>query len=196
MTERTISRFAAAAAAAIALTSLVACGPANRSSTQSSQSATQSPRETPVASETNPSGDIPDSQAFVEYISPAGYSLMVPEGWARIARGANVIFTDKFDGISVAVPRVPDTPASIEASGRAGSGFKTQAASLPAGPAVEVTFASNSDPDQVTGKRVRLENDVVILRLGVRHATVRLWAPLGADNVDQWNSIKRSFRFR
>ena len=88
-----------------------------------------------------------------------------------------------------------DAPASIEASGRAGSGFKTQAATLAAGRAIEVTFASNSDPNQVTGKKVRLENDVIILGRGVRHATLRLWAPLGADNVDQWNSIKRSFRF-
>ncbi len=40
--------------------------------------------ESAVAPEINPPGDIPDSQAFVRFTSPAGgYSLEVPEGWAR-----------------------------------------------------------------------------------------------------------------
>lgn len=35
------------------------------------------------ATETNPPGDIPDTQAFVDYSSTAGYGVKVPEGWAR-----------------------------------------------------------------------------------------------------------------
>jgi len=48
-----------------------------------------------LAAEKNPPGDIPDNQVFLKYASAAGgYSLKVPEGWARIEDGADVSFTD------------------------------------------------------------------------------------------------------
>jgi hypothetical protein len=40
-------------------------------------------REHPIAPEKNPPGDIPDNQVFVEYRSPLGFAIKVPEGWAR-----------------------------------------------------------------------------------------------------------------
>ena len=59
-------------------------------------------QENPLAPETNPVGDIPDTQAFVNYVaSPGNYSLDVPEGWARTNNGSDVRFVDKFDGVSV-----------------------------------------------------------------------------------------------
>jgi hypothetical protein len=52
-----------------------------------------------LAAEKNPPGDIPDDQVFVSYTSSAsGFSLKVPEGWARSERGSDVQFIDKFDG--------------------------------------------------------------------------------------------------
>ena len=39
--------------------------------------------EKPVVPEKNPPGDIPDNQVFIEYRSPLGFKIKVPEGWAR-----------------------------------------------------------------------------------------------------------------
>ncbi len=41
-----------------------------------------------AAPEAAVAGDIPDSQAFVGYASSDGYSITVPEGWARLTDGA------------------------------------------------------------------------------------------------------------
>jgi hypothetical protein len=197
-------RVAAAAVAVLLLCVIAACGRNDRSASPSSPPPAQNSMataqratsgETPVPPEVNPPGDIPDTQAFVEYVSPAGYSIKVPEGWARSVRGANVRFIDKFDGVSVTVAPISDTLASIKAAARAGSDFRAKEVVLPAGPAVEVAFKSNSEPDQVTEKKLRLVNVAVIFVHGAPHATLRVWAPLGADNVDQWNVIERSFRF-
>ena len=49
--------------------------------------------ETPLAPEVNPPGDIPDSQAFILFKSPDGFSLKVPEGWARKTSGSKTVFT-------------------------------------------------------------------------------------------------------
>src|SRR5690242_5160376 len=55
--------------------------------------------EQPLAAESNPPGDIPDTQAFVSFVPPSGpYQIDVPEGWARTGRSNALIFTDKFDG--------------------------------------------------------------------------------------------------
>jgi hypothetical protein len=67
---------------------------------------------------------------------------------------------------------------------------------LPAGPAVLVDYASNSDPDPVTGKQVRLENNAYYFYQNGKLATLVLWAPQGADNVDQWQQMAQSFRFQ
>jgi hypothetical protein len=184
---------------------LMACGPAEQAASTGSPPPGQNPtataraggaRETPVPPEVNPPGDIPDTQAFVEFVSPAGYSLQAPEGWARSMRGANVTFRDKFDGLSVDVTATSQTLASIKAAAAAGSDFTSTVLTLPAGRATEIKYASNSEADPVTGKKVRLANEAIIFIHGARHATLRVWAPLGADNVDQWNFIERSFRFR
>jgi hypothetical protein len=196
--------FAAAAIAVLMPLALGGCGQSEQKASSLSPparksaalSTIRSSTETPVPPEVNPPGDIPDSQVFIEYASPSGYALEVPEGWARVVRGPDVTFTDKLDGLSVSVPRSPETLATIEAAAHAGSDFKRKDVTLPIGPAIEVTYSSNSEPDQVTGKKIRLANEAVIFVHGARHATLRVWAPFGADNVDQWHAIERSFRFR
>jgi hypothetical protein len=67
---------------------------------------------------------------------------------------------------------------------------------LPGGQAVLVEYTSNSDPNAVTGKQVRLENNAYLYFKGGKLATLTLWAPLGADNVDQWKRMSDSFRWR
>lgn len=64
-------------------------------------------RKAPRGGGKNSPGDIPDTQAFVTYVSPTGFSLQVPEGWARTERSDGVKFADKYNAIDAAV-----TPAS------------------------------------------------------------------------------------
>jgi hypothetical protein len=47
----------------------------------------------------------------------------------------------------------------------------------------------------VTNKRVRLENIAYIFYKNGKEATLTVWAPQGADNVDQWNRMANSFRW-
>ncbi len=163
--------------------------------------------ESAVAPETNPPGDIPDTQAFVTYRSAAGgYALEVPEGWARSEHGSAVTFEDKFDGVTVTVvpssaaPTVTTVRANevtqIQTTGRAVTVTNVTEVALPGGQAVLITYTSNSDPNPVTNKQVRLENEAYVLFKDGHAATVTLWAPQGADNVDQWRRMSKSFRWR
>jgi hypothetical protein len=162
--------------------------------------------ETAVAPEVNPPGDIPDSQAFIKYTNTAGaYQLEVPEGWARAETGGNVTFVSKLDGVSVTIAPVSATPTAasvraneaklIQSQGRAVTITGVSEVNLPGGKAVQIKFTSNSEPNAVTKKRVRLENVAYIFYKNGKEATVTMWAPQGADNVDQWNRMANSLRW-
>lgn len=151
-------------------------------------------------------GDIPDTQAFVTFRSTTGgYALDVPEGWARMVRGKDVRFVNVLDGLQVAVTAATAAPSAtgdvakdVAALHQPAQGVhvtKVTNVRLPAGPAVLVQYTSNSDPDPVTGKRVSLENQTYLLYRTGKRAALTLWAPLGADNADQWQRIARSFRW-
>ena len=154
------------------------------------------------AAEKNPPGDIPDDQVFVPYTSSAGgYSLKVPEGWARSEKGSDVGFIDKFDGVAVIVdaaatpPTVKDVVARL---GKSEKGFKVTSAKeirLPAGSALLVKYESESEANPVTNKRVRLEDEAYVFYKNGKIAILILWAPSGADNADQWKLISESFRW-
>lgn len=163
--------------------------------------------ETAVAPEVNPPGDIPDSQVFVSYQSAAGgYRLDVPEGWSRTENGSDAAFVQRFDGVSVALAPATAAPtlasarageaARITASGRAVKITDVSAVTLPAGKAVVIRYTSNSEPNAVTNNRVRLENEAFLFFNKGQMATLTLWAPQGADNVDQWTRMSRSFRWQ
>ena len=178
------------------------------STSTTTTTATETPiasTETAVAPEVNPPGDIPDSQAFVKYSNTAGgYELEVPEGWARAETGGNVTFISKLDGVSVTVASASaPTAASVQAKearliqsqGRAVSITGVSEANLPGGKAVVLKYTSNSEPNPVTNKRVRLENVAYFFYRSGKEATVTVWAPQGADNADQWNRMANSFRW-
>ena len=152
--------------------------------------------------EKNPPGDIPDDQIFVPFTSSAGgYSLKIPEGWARSEKGTDVNFTDKFDGIAVIVDVVAATPTVTDVVGRLSKverGFKiggTKQITLPAGQALQIKYESDSEPNQVTNKRIRLEDEAYVFHKNGKMAILILWAPAGADNADQWKLISESFRW-
>ncbi len=170
----------------------------------SSAPATPMAAEQPLTPETSPAGDIPDNQVFVTFTSTSGgYQLQVPEGWARTETGSDVRFVNKLDGVQVAVTSASAVPtaasaqaaqiADLQRTGRAVQVNNVQEVQLPAGSAVMVDYSANSDPDPVTGKQVRLEENAYLLYQNGKLATLTLWAPLGSDNVDQWQQMAQSF---
>ena len=162
--------------------------------------------EKPVAPEKNPPGDIPDTQVFVDYAGSFGIHLKVPEGWARSDRSDGASFVDKYDGVVITLTdttRAPD-PASVndqyvvklKANGRAVKITGVKSVKLPAGTAIRITYSSNSEPNPVTNKQIRLENQRYLYFKDGKLATLDLYAPFGADNVDQWQLMSRSFRWK
>jgi hypothetical protein len=162
--------------------------------------------EQPLKPERNPPGDIPDNQVFIDYVSPLGFSLKVPEGWARqdLADGAS--FADKYGRITVSQTQAPKIPtvdavkrtfvSDLERSLHAVTVTAVKPAKLPAGPAALVSYGSNSDPNPVTNKAIRLENDRYYLWKDEKLVAVNFLAPAGADNADQWDMMAKSFRWR
>lgn len=163
--------------------------------------------ENAVAAEKNPPGDIPDTQVFVKYTSTlGGYELQVPEGWARTENGSAVSFADKYDGVKVTVsdsayPLSVDSInqnyiPSFKKTGRAISITSVKEAKLKGGTAIVLAYSSNSEPDTVTNKQIRLENTSYFFIRNGKMAVMTVWAPLGADNVDQWNLMSNSFQWK
>jgi hypothetical protein len=157
--------------------------------------------EAPAKAEKNPPGDIPDDQVFIAYASPLGFALKVPEGWARTDRADGVVFADKYGKIDVTVtsgdlPTPKIAADAVKTSLRAVDIRKAETADRPAGRAVYVAFDSNSEPNAVTNKQVRLENDRYLFAKGGKIASVTFSAPKGADNADQWLMMSQSFNWR
>ncbi len=162
--------------------------------------------EKPVQQEKNPPGDIPDTQVFIDYTSPEGFTLKVPEGWARSDRADGASFVDKLDGVVVSVSKVDAAPtvesakadyvAKLEAAGHAVRVSAVKQVKLPAGAAIRIVYTSNSEPNAVTNRQVRLENERYLYFKDGKLVALELYAPKGADNVDQWQLMSRSFRWK
>jgi hypothetical protein len=162
--------------------------------------------ETAVTPEVSPPGDIPDSQVFISFDSPAGFSVKVPEGWARSEVSNQTIFSDKYNGIALgtgdltqpldlAFAKAKLAP-EIEKTGRAVKILKVLSTKLKAGDAVRIIYESNSEPNVVTNKQIRQENERFYYAKNGKLVTLDLSAPKGADNVDQWKFISSSFRWK
>ena len=158
--------------------------------------------EAAVPAETNPPGDIPDNQAFVPLKTAAGFTIKVPEGWSRSEEATGMVATDKLNTIQVrwspaasAPTQVSAESADVAALRAAGGAFelvKVETVRLPAGEAVLVRYRVNSDPNQVTGKRYRLDVERYELFHAGMRVDVTLLSPVGADNVDPWRIVTRS----
>ena len=163
-------------------------------------------QEKAIAPEVNPPGDIPDNQAFVAYASPSGFSIKAPEGWARKESDGGVSFADKYGSVEVTISNGAAAPtlasvkageaAELEKSGRAVKIGGIKEATLPSGPAVRISFTSNSEPNAVTGKKIRLESDRYLVAHAGKLATLTFSAPAGADNADQWKLMSDSFAWK
>ncbi|UCI10579.1 hypothetical protein [Mesorhizobium sp. B1-1-8] len=162
--------------------------------------------EKAVPAEKNPPGDIPDTQVFIDYASPEGFTMKVPEGWARTDRADGASFVDKLDGVVLSVAKADALPSldsakadyvpKLEASQRAVRVTGVKQIKLPAGPAIRIVYTSNSEPNAVTNKQVRLENERYLYFKDGKLVTLELYAPKGADNVDQWQLMSNSFQWK
>jgi hypothetical protein len=162
--------------------------------------------ESPIKAEKNPPGDIPDNQVFIEYHSPLGFMIKVPEGWARREISGGASFHDKYNTIVLAVSQHPDpltlTSAKqneiskLEKAGKAVRVSHVKSVNLPSGSAVVVSYGSNSERNPVTNKAIRLENERYFFWKNGKLVILTMSAPFGADNVDQWSLMAKSFRWQ
>lgn len=160
--------------------------------------------------ESNPAGDIPDTQAFVVYTpTQGGYTVQVPEGWARTdsatgTAGTGALFSDKFNSVRIDTAAAPVAPtvrsgqAELTAIGSAATGFTPGTVTLEqrkAGSAVLITYQADSAPSSVTGKVVSQDVQRYEFFSNGKTVTLTLSAPVGSDNVDPWRTVTDSFRW-
>lgn len=152
--------------------------------------------------EVNPPGDIPDNQAFVPD-SGKGFTVSVPEGWARTQQPSAVVFQDKYNSITItsniaaAAPTVASARRSelpaIQAAAKGYTAGAITSVQRKAGGAVLITYHALSWVNPVTGK---VANEAVeryeFWRAG-REVVLTLSAPVGSDNVDPWRKVTDSF---
>lgn len=145
-------------------------------------------------------GDIPDNQVFLVFRnSAAGYSMKYPEGWAQQGSGSRVTFRDKNNIVRIVVARrARPTASSVRADLQAlGVRIETAPESTSVGgrPAIKVVYSTESAPNPVTGKRVKLIVDRYCFWKAGRVAVVDLGTPEGVDNVDAYRLMSESFRW-
>jgi hypothetical protein len=177
-------------------TTTAAAPPASTTPTQTGPGALQAEANSVAA------GDIPDNQVFLVFRNNgAGYSIKYPEGWAQQGSGGRITFRDKNNIVRIVVG--PGSAAATTASVRADlarlRGVQVQnapqAMTVSGRPAVKVTYSTESAPNSVTGKRVRLVVDRYYLWKGGHRAVVDLGTPEGVDNVDAYRLMIESFRW-
>ncbi|MEA2472406.1 MAG: hypothetical protein QOE06_321 [Thermoleophilaceae bacterium] len=191
--------FMAAAIAAGAL-AIAGCGSSGSKSGGSTKAAN------PNKPEVSPAGDIPDNQAYVAYTPPgAGFSIKVPEGWARTTTGGATKFADKLNSVVVesvparSAPTVQDAKSTdvprISAGAKHFKLGKVSIVKRTAGPAVLITYTVDSPADPVTGKVTTDAVERYVFFNKGKRIVVTLTGAKGADNVDPWKIVTNSVRF-
>ena len=143
-------------------------------------------------------GDIPDNQVFLVFSNrAAGYSIKYPEGWAQQGSGERVTFRDKNNIVRVVVARgAAPTAANVRSDLKdAVVQSRPQQMTISGRPVFKVVYSTESAPNAVTGKRVKLVVDRYYLWKGGRRAVVDLGTPVGVDNVDAYRLMIESFRW-
>jgi hypothetical protein len=161
----------------------------------------------PGATETNPSGDIPDNQAYVTYAAPGNaFSVKVPEGWSRTAGTSAVTYSDKLDRIEIAPAGATAAPTAQSVTAQVVPVLKRQvpafaqekvsAVSRQAGQVVLLTYRGDTAPDPVTGKVVHDSFERYAFFHNGQEVDLTLSGPVTADNVDPWRIVTDSFRWQ
>ena len=168
--------------------------------------AASSPGALSAEAQSAATGDIPDNQVFLTFHDrAAGYSISYPEGWAQTGSGSDVSFRDKNNIVHIAIGPGSQPTAATASAGLARERARTpslragkpQSMVLKAGKAIKVTYTTESTPNPVTGKRVKLIVDRYVLPgRGGRVATVELGTARGVDNVDAYRMMIQSFTWK
>ena len=199
------------AAAAAALLALTGCGSSHQAQAPAT-STSGGGATTPATSTGGPgalqaeanataAGDIPDNQVFLVFGNgAAGYSMKYPEGWAQQGSGKRVSFRDKNNIVRIVVSSgAAPTKASVQADvgGLTGAHPQSgpQAMALLHANTYKVVYSTESPPNAVTGKRVKLVVDRYYVWKSGRLAVVDLGTPEGVDNVDAYRLMIESFRW-
>jgi hypothetical protein len=159
----------------------------------------------PNTPETAVAGDIPDTQVYVPFAG-AGYTIKVPQGWARADLSTGAVFSDHFNTERLESSTAPAAPtvssvrsATIPQLQGANAGFVLKTVTTvarPAGTVVSTTYQANSAPDPVTNKSVALDVERYDFWRNGTTVTVTLSAAKGSDNVDPWKTITNSFTWQ
>lgn len=191
-------RMAAAALIGILAVAATACGSGSPSKNAS--------KVNPNASESNPPGDIPDSQVFVPYKPVAGgWTVKVPEGWAQSPANGSVVFSDKLNSITLTASTSAKAPtaASVtqavqqEYAKRPGfAGLKTDTVARKGGQAIHAAFRANSLPDAVTGKAYKDDIERYVYFKSGKEIDITVAGTQGSDNVDPWRVVTDSFQWK
>ncbi|KUJ66014.1 hypothetical protein ACZ90_40800 [Streptomyces albus subsp. albus] len=196
-------------AAVLASAVVAGCGGSggSHSGSSTSQGSSSGQQPGPAPKESNPPGDIPDNQVYVAY-HPAGggFTVKVPEGWARASAHGATTFSDKLNSIQISSARAAGAPTvrSIDATvvpqlkkqQPSFSPGKVTAVSRQGGQAIRITYQADSAPNQVTGKVVRDAVERYTFFHQGRQVTLTLTGPVNADNVDPWRIVSDSFRWQ
>ncbi|MFD4549343.1 hypothetical protein [Streptomyces sp. NPDC058466] len=161
----------------------------------------------PAPTESNPPGDIPDNQAYVAYQpSGGGFTVKVPEGWARTDKGGTTVFTDKLNQvrISAATAATAPTVASVNSKvvpqlrGQVPKFGNPQVSQVTrhAGPVVLLKYQGDSAADPVAGKVVRDAFERYAFYRQGHEVDLTLSGPVNADNVDPWRIVSDSFAWK
>ena len=147
------------------------------------------------------------NQAFVAYAPPGGgFTVKVPEGWARHRAGGAIAFTDKLNAI-----RMESRPAGAALDRRVGAqrtscpararrsrassrARSARSAGRPAPPSSSPTSPTRR-PNPVTGKAGTDAVERYVFLHGGRSVVLTLAGPKGADNVDPWRIVTDSLRW-
>jgi hypothetical protein len=149
-------------------------------------------------------GDIPDNQVFLVFTDKAGgFSIKYPEGWTQSGSPRNVTFRDKNNLVHVVIATdKPPTPTSVaaqlDALKQSDPTLRFRAprtVTVGSAPVVKAVYTTESAPNPVTGKRVKLIVDRYELAKAGRVATVDLGTPVGVDNVDAYRMMIESFQW-
>ncbi|MEU1177064.1 hypothetical protein ABZ464_05355 [Streptomyces sp. NPDC005820] len=195
---------------AVTVIAAVIAGCSGSSSGAHSGSGSTAPAQaTPAPTESNPPGDIPDNQVFVAYRPTGGFTgftVKVPEGWARTDKGGTTVFTDKLNSVTIATAGASTAPTVttvkntvVPQLGRQVAKFassKVSQVDRSAGPVVLLTYQGDSAKDPVTGKVVRDAFERYAFYRQGHEVDLTLSGPVNADNVDPWRTVSNSFAWR
>lgn len=152
-------------------------------------------------------GDIPDNQVFVKYASKQyHYSLKIPQGWSIIRYRSITKITYAYDGVSIRIKKESNQLNLNNIKRIAVKSVRNlydkvdikiiKKVTVNSLPVVKIVYKSSSKPNSVTGKSLRLENESYFFHKKGKLLELRLWAPVGADNADQWRLILHSFSWK